>query len=500
MIYFEKIKQFFKKKSFTLFFLGIIFLSIFLRFFRFPDRYGFALDQSHDMLVAQYALQIHSLPLLGPFSSAGPFQTGGEWYWIIMLGMILFHGIFLGPWIFTALLSVAFVIIIVFLGEILMGKKFGLVVGLLSAVSVAEISQSVNLTNQAPIAFFSLLSLYFSILYLQKKSSLFLFFTGIFIATAFTIHLQGVLLLLLLPPLFIFSGVPSIKSIVFLLTGIFLPCLPIFIFDVYHGFTNINHMLYYYRYDQYHISFEVLGRRWLTYLGVFIPHAWGYIISDTTFMGYPIILYLLFLFPYLFFKQHVASSWKYISITTILMLFALRYTRTPLFASYLMFLHPFIILLTGYVIFFLIQKTRFIGLLLLIIIVFISIKSTISEALSSVDTTPILADKWMKKIQMHFPKKQFSLYDFQYKHTNNSFPLVVFLSQAHLISENGIKLGIDSASTSASNTYPVILDEKNDGIEVINLNSLTKKTLANKDWGPVNPSTIYNQTENWYKN
>ena len=61
--------------------VGIAFV---LRFYNYNNRWGLAYDQAHDALVARYALEAGKIPLVGPFSSAGAFQTGGEWYWIIM--------------------------------------------------------------------------------------------------------------------------------------------------------------------------------------------------------------------------------------------------------------------------------------------------------------------------------------------------------------------------------------------------------------------------------
>jgi hypothetical protein len=74
--------------------------------------WGFAYDQAHDSLVALHALAEHKISLVGPFSSAGAFQTGGQWYWIVMAGIFLFPFMFIGPWIFMVLWSVVFVIII----------------------------------------------------------------------------------------------------------------------------------------------------------------------------------------------------------------------------------------------------------------------------------------------------------------------------------------------------------------------------------------------------
>src|SRR5260221_5008170 len=81
----------------------IIAITLLLRFYLYPVRWGLAYDQAHDAIVARYALAHGKIPLLGPFSSAGPFQTGGEWYWFIMLGIGLFPFWIQGPWVLLTL-------------------------------------------------------------------------------------------------------------------------------------------------------------------------------------------------------------------------------------------------------------------------------------------------------------------------------------------------------------------------------------------------------------
>src|ERR1700690_3767990 len=95
------------------FFLGCVFfilvLSIFLRFSRYSDRWGLADDQAHDAVVSRYAVTHQKVPLLGPFSSAGAFQTSGAWYWFIMIGTALYPMSVVSPWVLLTLQYVLFV-------------------------------------------------------------------------------------------------------------------------------------------------------------------------------------------------------------------------------------------------------------------------------------------------------------------------------------------------------------------------------------------------------
>src|SRR5438045_1493449 len=122
--------------------IGITLLAALLRFNNYSNRWGLAYDQAHDAVVARGALDQNRIPLLGPFSSAGPFQTGGEWYWLIMLGTKFNTSLVMSPWIFLTALYVLYVFLLIHLGKELFGKSYGLLLGLLASISTEQIAQS----------------------------------------------------------------------------------------------------------------------------------------------------------------------------------------------------------------------------------------------------------------------------------------------------------------------------------------------------------------------
>ena len=144
----KKIKLFLKSHRFGVCVFFILIFATVLRFYNYENRWGLAYDQAHDSIVARYALENYKTPLVGPFSSAGPFQTGGEWYWFIMVATVFYPNAVITPWVVLTLLHVLFVLLIIFVGKELVNKKFGLIVGLLATVSTAQIAQATNLTNQ----------------------------------------------------------------------------------------------------------------------------------------------------------------------------------------------------------------------------------------------------------------------------------------------------------------------------------------------------------------
>src|SRR3990170_3035674 len=119
----------------------LVFFAAFLRFVNFENRWGLAYDQARDVLVAREAIQEQKLPLIGPFASAGQFVYGPQWYWILMLLIGIYPFWLLTPWVLQALLYVGVVLLMILIGHEVQGKRFGLLLGLLTAVSTAQIAQ-----------------------------------------------------------------------------------------------------------------------------------------------------------------------------------------------------------------------------------------------------------------------------------------------------------------------------------------------------------------------
>lgn len=490
------ITRFFSRQWFPICLLFLVFFSTYLRFYNYENRWGLAYDQAHGALIARYALEASKIPLVGPFSSAGAFQTGGEWYWIVMLGTLFYSGEVIAPWIFITMLYVVFIIFIVMVGIDLEGKKFGLLVGLLATISTAQTAQSTNLTNQSPMALISLMAIWSMIKYIKTKKNLYLFFLGFTISLAPTVHMQGILLVLLILVMLIFSKI-SMRGFVFLSSGTFLPLVPLTIFDIQNNFVNISHMLSYYFHDQYKISYEDLGRRWLTYAGVFLPGAWGHIVGGNIIAGYMLSGISGFIFLYDVIKKRVKKEWLIISMSIIPMFIVIRYTRTPLFDSYLMVLHPFIFLLSGWAIYKTFEKRFALGLLFLGIIFFGSMIRTMPEIYQVENATAKQINGYMNVLTKKYPGDKFAVYSYRYQWTDKNLPLSLFLNAKNLSYDKGVRIGVVYATMSGEFKNPIISGKKT-GYQFIDLQSSTSSQLAKAQWVLVNSRQIYEATEEWY--
>lgn len=483
--------------KFNLVVISIITISIFFRFINYGDRWGLAYDQAYDAIVARYALESGKLPLLGRFSSAGPFQTGGEWYWIIMLGMGVYPSLLISPWIFITTLYILFVVFLILFSKELVNKRFAVIAGFLTAFSTAQITQSTNLTNQSPLALFSLLGIWASVRYIRKRQPIYLFILGLSVGIGSSIHMQGVALGILLILTMIISKSLHPKLLLSALAGLFIPWIPVFVVDIQNNFVNTRNIFKYYLYDQYKISLDVLGRRWLTYIGVFWPEAWSLITGGFSTFIYIFLPTGLIILVDKINKKKVSKEWATIIATFVFIVCVLRYVRTPLFDSYLVFLHPFVLIISAGFIYILGKKNSIIALFAIFIFLAGSTLRTYKEIKNVSNTTITNVEKLEKILDATYSGK-YAIYDYKYQSSSISLPLVLSLYTHHKIDDNGLRVGLISYQEITPFDYQVL--EKNlTGVNLINLNKKSHKELIGEGWVFTNPSYVYEETQDWYK-
>ncbi len=486
-----------KNRLFLFAFSFISLLSVFLRFYNYSNRWSLWVDQASFALLTRYAFFYHKLPLLGQFTSAGPFQAGGEWYWLLMTFQAFYPNSLITPWVGITVLYVVFVMVIMLVAKELLGRKFAIITGLLAAVSTSQISQSVNLTNQSPLPLIALLALWFALKYLKRKQGIYLLLLSILSGLAPTFHTQGFILIPLVFITLILSGRPTLKKITIILLGLLLPWVPIFIADSHNHFSNTRNMITYYLHDQYKISLDVLGRRWATYAGVFWPKAWALIIGGNVAIGYIIPALLIVFGAINVYKKRISKEWYLIIFSFILMLIMIRYARTPIYDSYLLIAHPFIFLLTGWAILNFLKSSRIFGILLLLIIITLSLNKDIKDIVSATNGTAVRAEKNRSVLVERYPNTKFTIYDYKFQTPGISQPLALYLDEKNKVDDGGKKIGVSSVLI-ANLFLPVIYNEEG-AYYIVDVSSLSEKELLVSGWESVNPSAVYRNVQEWYK-
>lgn len=406
----------------------LVVLAVFLRFYNYENRWGLAYDQARDVIVATEALHTHKIPLIGPFTSTGQFVYGPQWYWILMLFVAIYPYSVLTPWVVQTLLYTGAVALMILIGKEIYNKKFGLLLGLLTAVSTSQIAQSTNLTYPSMVGILSLLTVYIFIKFIKTDRVLFAFLLGFCITTSINVHFQAIGLLMLIP-IGLFFSKRSKTILLSLLAGFLIPLLPLIIFDLQTNFFETKGILDYYLYGQNNIY---TPNRWLTYAGVLWPTIWGKIVGGYAFLGYVSIVFLTAITIFSLIKRKISKIILSLIISFLLMFTMLRYYKGERFESYFVFLHPFVLILTGWTIFqlFSLYKiSRIIGICLLFSLIAGSVHSSFKEIVTATNHTKIRAEGWSNLLLKTYPQENFLLHDYQFRSPGNSLPLVLFLEK-----------------------------------------------------------------------
>jgi hypothetical protein len=483
----------FLQKNFVYLVIAICILGAGLRFYNYPNRWGLAYDQARDALVARSALDQTKIPLVGPFSSAGPFQTGGEWYWLIMLGTQFSPSRVIAPWVFMTSLYVLYIALLIYFGKEVQGKAFGLLLGLMGAISTAQIAQSVHLTNQTPLAFISLLAIWSGLRCIRTRRLFYFFALGFFISLAASIHLQGVALGGIILVTFLFLGLPTIREILALALGLLLPALPLLTYDIQNDFTNIRHMVQYYLFDQYKISLDVLGRRWSTYITQFWVKEWSFMIGGHAYVAILIVVMGIGGYIYSFFRKENIRVWSFIGMCFLILVTIIRYARVPLFDSFVSFTHPFVLILTAFSLHFLLKHMKLLGIVTCIIILFGTMVPTIREVTYGSNLTAEESIRVKGMIYRELPSIKYAVYDYNYLTAYFTLPVVLYLHADGRVSDTGKKIGF--ALDNLSDLWPGVASSA--GRILYDLSGSTSAELVKSGWHLVTPNSRYLEAEEW---
>lgn len=478
----------------------ILLLSAFLRFYSYDTRWGLAYDQAWFAVIARHALETFQLPFLGPFASGGPFQTGGEWFWIVMTGTILNPFSVISPWVFITILSIFQVYLLYILGKKYGGKSLSYITAILGAVSISQVLQATNLTNQMPSSLCASLFLLAVVLYLKKEKNIYLFLSGFAVGLSSSIHLQGVLLLIPLLCFIVITKSFNLKKLFFIGVGILIPWVPVLLIDIQNNFYNTKNMLMYLTNSQSKVSYDELGRRWLTFLTDYVPTSWGRIVGGNILFGYFEILLVGITFIVSIYKKLIGKRWVIVIVSTFLMTIALRYIRTPLYENYTTFIHPFVILLIAWSIWNVYKFNKYVAVIVLVIIVSFSTLSLWKDISNSTNYTNITTKQYVTFLKNKFPNEKFAIYDYNYITKQNTLPIVLYLQTEGLLDDNGRRIGmvIVANSTIKINPHKAIYGG-NGGYQLVDLTASNSAALQKAKWAFVNPSIIYNSVEYWYK-
>ena len=226
------------KKEFILILL-ILAVGAFFRLFRISEYMTFLGDEGRDAIIVRRLLVDGDPILIGPGTSIGGMYLGPLYYYLIAPALLLFNFSPVGPAVLVALIGIATIALVWWLGREWFSKTVGLLSAFLYAISPTVITFSRSSWNPNIMPFFALLSVFSIYKVWKEKRFSWLILTAISFAFVLQSHYLGLLLFPVLA-LFWFLSKPiyHIRYSIYALAIFAFLMSPLLIFDLRHDYMN----------------------------------------------------------------------------------------------------------------------------------------------------------------------------------------------------------------------------------------------------------------------
>jgi hypothetical protein len=438
-------KQFLIKNKYTLLFWAILVIAFIVRFYNFDMRWGLGNDDSRDIMIAKEALRRHELPLIGSFSSAGPFVFGPIFYWFIMLSYFFVPWVFTIPWILTGLVGVTTVAILMWCGKKIAGNNFMLLLGLFAATSPQIVVRSLSLGQHTFIGLATACMILALLFFFEKKKILFAFLAGAAIGVGINFHYQALNLLIFLS---VFFFVPKISwrlkfaSVSVAGVGVLLALTPLIIWDSQQQFANFKNILDYFLVAQHRLY---VPNSWRLFIFTYVPNYWSIVVGKYALLALITMFVAGITLLGALLKRKLSLKMLLLLVPFGLLLFLNRFYKGERSEGYLLYFLPFILLVTTYTLYLLFQRGRYVlvrqvfaGILAVLLIIgnVISIR-TIHAYQSPVASMEKVIDTLVEK----HPNQKFTVYDYKATFSTQDQALSALLFRRDLIAQDGMPVG-----------------------------------------------------------
>jgi len=459
----------------------IILLATLLRFYDYQNRWVFNQDQARDITMAHFALRNNKIPLVGSPSSAGPFNFGALYDWLV-IGITFLFPFISGSWVAFTLLSTFCVFIFYKIGDNLVNKKLGLIMALLSAISPSLVLNSTDMLNTVAVLFAVCLNFYVLSLYFKKPKNIYLFFLGFTVGLANNFHFQslgfGSVLIA-----FLLINLKNIKQLIYhtILIGIgyIVSFLPNIIFDLLNNFVWIKSVATYYLgggTDKFYYPV-----RWLIDIRDFWPQLWGNTITGFGSIGYILILIYLLVLPKLFKQKRLNKYNLILLISLIIQVLLLRYYKGVRSREYLITFHSYFIILTAIALNYLSKNIFILITVLLVLASTISCSKIVLQKSQAQEILSIYKDVNQDEVDMYTLNGSSQV----------NLPLFyLFYRQNKIDSQKGYKIATCISKDNLTCPDSGLIIAKSDHYILYDINSLTPNQLAN--YFQFTPQIIYN--------
>lgn len=477
-------------------------LSVIVRFYNFEVHWGLSNDDARDVLIAREALQRSEIPIIGSFSSAGPFVFGPLFYWSVMLSLIIFPS-FTGPWIFIGLMGVVTVGVLMWCGKLIGGTPLSLIMGIFAATSPQMINRTTTLGQHSYVGLTSALLLTFFVLLWQKKNWLYSLLMGVVLGVGMSMHYQTInlmvffLAVLLIPEL---RMIDRIKNLSAMIMGFLIPSLPIIAWDARQNFANTRNILDYLLIGQGRIY---VPNSWKIFGLDFLPYYWSFVVGGFSVIGLFLMIITGIGILYAVYRKMFSPVLYVLAGILGVLLIVNRYYKGERSEGYLLYLQPFIILFSAYAIYTLLfqkNKNKLIQKLVAFVgasaLVFVLLGNTVKYREYVDYRSPVaIFENTVLQLKQKYPFMKFSVYDYQWQNSYRSQPLSFLLEKEGLIAEDGIPIGF-ACIKNCSSEYEMSKITEMFGVGVYDLRMVNN--LQDRDvWMNVNQGSLYDDLMRW---
>jgi len=327
----------------------LILTGIFLRFYKLEEFVTFLGDQGRDAIIIKRIVTFEHFPAIGPISSIGHVFLGPFYYYLMSPFLAIFQLDPIGLAYGSAVLSIIGLVGAYFIARKELNKSIAVFFLFLMIFSYTQIDFARFSWNPNLLPFFSFFSLYFFYKYFTTEKIFYSIFFGALLAFSIQLHYLAILLI---PSILVFFFLniskrkwPPLKIIkgatVFFLS--FLLCFsPLIIFDLKHGFLNLNSFLKIFS-GQKVLSYTSFLNRLSTTNNTFFSYALAVKLS----IAVSILLLLIFIYFFIkssFFKKklflelHFINFFLYLLLFSFLNSFRLVHYYTPIYLSFFLIL------------------------------------------------------------------------------------------------------------------------------------------------------------------
>lgn len=486
-INFGELKKKLKKNWIIIF---IVSLAAFFRFYNAFDRYSYGVESIRDAIVGYVGAHSLQAPIVGPFSSFGPF-TFGPWHWYHLIVGNLIIPTWYASWITLGITSLLNVFFLYKLGEILINKKFGYIVAFFGAISPYLIVNATLLTNPTMLHVYATLSLYLFFRILKKEGTYWWgLVLGLAIGIGMNMHYQMVAYAVI-PLILLFLKRKKYWYGILTLVGIGITFIPLLVFDLNNNWYTLRNMTWAYTTlsDRIYVP-----NSWTIYIRDLWPNIWASTLGVPQYLGYVLISGTTLLMLILLIKRQLQRSLLIFTILFGIFFIQLRYHGGERSLGYIHYLMPFVFVYTAAVIYYVQQvklgKIFSLGLLSLLAIFIIP---TSIDKLKNQEFEMII-ERYADALTANYPDHSFSLLHCEGEDRGRDVSLLFVLERSNrLDAKEGMLVGFESECIYGEEYDKGFLNRN-----LIVFDISTKNDLREKGFEEMTLQKEYNDYAKWW--